>query len=563
MSVYEGFKLILNCDFVAVADRKFCQVFYGKEKLLEEEIAAYSFYDDESFDHALRLARHFSRRPYFEKMWSAKKFGDQPGGYICMKRLEGPAFAEVLLEEDRHSQLRLCVRLAEAIAELHREGVAHGALDEESVLFDPHSRLPIVLETITVFFKDQLEKENLAPEQVEGEALLIPTDIFWFANLYLKKIKRPSRALRKLILRCTHADLEKRPTIETVLSELRHMDAAEWPRRFQSLWKPGNLARLAGMLVFLGAGVVALLDWHAQVAARDRQATAYQFIDETLARADQLPTIDDKIRVLRQEIPHANTVQRSILINNIREQLAGRDFPVIDNLDNSIQAAFYFANPMLFTKEGTLGLGSILEAHNEQGTLFDMQRRRLFLQTAQGSTLFEITHPYLLSTTGRDTSNIFIPGGQENMRTIFSAIAEFYGLEIVDQGGRDGIISGYFSAKNIEDFLSQCTGPLNISFQNGVITILPTEDLRIFAPILQLPLEQYDSFKELMQFLASPTGYQLEFANLGALEHLDISKMRVLEINWKDLLKELGAVYRLENRGGETTLIISQGEISP
>jgi len=563
MSVYEGFKLILNCDFVAVADRKFCQVFYGKEKLLEEEIAAYSFYDDESFDQALTLARHFSRRPYFEKMWSAKKFGDQPGGYICMKRLEGPAFAEVLLQEDRTSQLRLCIRLAEAIAELHREGVAHGALDEESVLFDPHSRLPIVLETITVFFKDQLEKENLAPEQIEGEALLIPTDIFWFANLYLKKIKRPSRALRKLILRCTDADIERRPTIETVLHELRQMDSVELPQRLHAMWTPGNFVRMAGMLVFLGAAALAFLDWQSNLAARDQQATAYQYINQTLARADQMPLIEDKVRVLRQEIPEANTVQRSILINNIREHLIGMDFPVIDNLDNSVHAVFSLPNPMMLTQEGALGLGSILEAHNEQGFVFDLQKRRLFLQTAQGSTYLEISHPYLLSTTARDSSNIFIPGGHENMRQILGAIAKFYGYQIIDQGGRDGVISGYFSAKNIDSFLAQCADPLGISFDKGVITILPSEDLRIFAPIRQLPLIQFDNFTELMQFLASPTGYTLKFEELGTLENLDISKMHVLDLNWKNLLKELGAVYRLENRGGETTLIISQGEISP
>lgn len=561
MSVYEGFKLILNCDFVAVADRKFCQIFYGKERMLQEEIAAYSFYDDESFASALDLARHFSRRPYFEKMWSAKKFEDQPGGYICMKRLEGPAFLKVLQDQDRKEQVALCLLMAKAIAELHHHNVAHGALDSENVLFDHHYRIPIILETITVSFKDQLDSENLAPEQRESEALEIATDIFWFGNVYLRQIKRPSRSLQKMIARCTHPNATKRPDIDTLLVELERMAQSELKQGQRHFFRPKTLLKAVGVAALLGSGIIGYRSWQSNLSYKHQQADAYQFLNSALTHVDQLPSIHEKVRYLRSNIPLATSeVQKSILLNNIREHLVETEYPVIDNLNEIVQAVFSLPNPMMVTQQGTLGMGSIVEAQNEQGFLYDFQKRRIFLQTAQGSTYLNFDHPYLLSTKARDLSNIFIPGGKENMRALLATIAQFYGFTLIDEGGRDGIISGYFSSDNIEAFLQQCTGPLGITFENGVITIKEVNDLRIYAPIRELPLGQYPNFESLMTFLAKPTGYSLILEDLGSLQTLDIGDMYVHNLPWKQLLTELGANYRLESRNGSTALVISQGD---
>lgn len=565
MSVYEGFKLILNCDFVAVADRKFCQIFYGKESLLDEEVAAYSFYCDEGFEKALQLARHFSRKPYFEKMWSAKNFEDQPGGYICMKRLEGPTFLSILKDQDRQQQLIMCAGLATAISELHQYGVAHGALEEDSVLFDPHYQAPVILETITVSFKDQLESENLAPEQLESEAMLTATDVYWLGNLYLRKIKRPSPALKKLIASCTHADPEQRPSIDIVLRLLRGIADAEWQQTANPIIRPKRLLQVAGLALLIMAGVIGFNFWESKSALMSEQAEVYRHVEASIAHANTLPDFDDKVRYLRHEIPTANSIQRSILLEDLKSRFAKRQVPVINDFNRNLQAVFALEVPMILTNQGTLGLGSTVESHDAQGYISEIQRRKIVLQNNSGSLDYRIEYPYLLSTRSRNTtSSIFIPGGKENMRQVLESIAYFYGYELIDEGGQDGVISGYFHHGSLEEFLHDAATPLGLEINEKVITIKNLDELRIFAPVEEVGFDQFENFRELMVYLiSSSTDYKILFEDLGPLETKDISKMYTVKMPWKELVTRLGAKYRLENRGGTKYLLISQGESTP
>jgi len=554
MAVFEGFQLTLNCDFVAVADRKYCQVFYGRERLLGEEVAAYSFFDDSAFDQALATATALSGKPYFEKLWSAKRFDDRPGGYVCLKRQQGASLVTQLRKVKRKQQFLLCMKLIKAVQAIHAQGRAHGALDEDNVLFDERLNTPNILEVLSGFHVDQLEPHLCAPEQIQKQQVGFATDVYWLGNLFLREIRRPSFGLRQLIKRCTATDPGQRPKLEDLAKNLSNLLANDWEEAAKNWLRPQWSLKLAGGAILLAAGAILAFDqgiftsspppvnFETQLGHRfdelSNKPSKEKGLSEIMASASTehqwrsvihqvvQKAMSDKTlvqpakQILRTEYTKTADIQnRERLIAGISDinfsQLDRglREEGYVNDLDEQIVGVMLFDWPLLLVKDEVWELGDWVTANGFQGYLSSISLTHIDIKDGRENHTIDISTPPQMTNLDWADKNIYIRGKQANMRTVIHAF-KYLGFDILEegQGGSPGVISGYFSFPTPKAFLDEIKSHLRLTVSGATVWIEDSQDLRTYIPLFHYYINE-DSCDGVISNLMQYTGFNYSLAS--------------------------------------------------
>jgi len=577
MAIFEGFQLTLNCDFVAIADRKNCQVFYGQERLLGEDVAAYSFSDDHSFDRALKTATSLSGRSFFEKLWSAKRFEDRPGGYICLKRLTGISLLEKMSTVPRKKQFQLCVQLVEAISFIHKQGTPHGALDQDNVLYCEQIDGPYVLEVLSGFEADQLEPHLSAPEQLAGLHPNYATDVYWLANLYLKAIKRPSSGLKRLIKKCLEGKYEKRPTLDSLQLQLRHLYQNDFQIAVGRWLQPQRAVKVVGVVLLASASGILALDrnWIRQELP---QPLSYEAMLEK--SIDQAPDDDLKIENLKKSLKSiGNDIERYVLLQKIlqlanssphltpamekalrwtyenetrskpREIILGvlsevkhigkKHFEIapieILDIESEFLGIMLFSWPVILFNNEVLELGDRVNLMGFEGYVSRIQMNKFSIKNGSDVTTFELPVPDEKSLVYSLERTIYFKEGKINLIQFANSFKHFgYDIIQVGKGGTPGIISGFFEFENPDEFINAVSEDLRLTLYNKTIWIEDVSDLRTCIYIEGKIYKGNSS--ELLNEIMSLT--QLNFTVDGNFELPPLFFINYAEI--KEIIHELG-----------------------
>ena len=546
MTVFEGFQLILNCDFIAVADRKYCQVFYGRERLLGEDVAAYSFLDDGSFEKALKTATVLSGIPAFEKLWSAKQFEDRPGGYICLKRKRGDSLLYHLRQAKRTQQFKYCMKLVEGLLKIHEQGRPHGGLDEDNVIFDERLSGPCILEVLSGFYPNQLDPSLCAPEQIHETSASFATDVYWVGNLYLSTIRRPSHKLRQLIRRCRAENPENRPRMADVAKTLREVynqDLEITLRRW--FIRPQWSMKLAGIGLLASAAVIYSFDYglfqpadkapsfetvfKEELNQAALQPSKIPDISEILNKADSEQKVKIAIDALVNEAAHNRLLAEPIkeilkgrytidpVIKN-REQLVSglseinlslqalgdQETGVVDTFEENFVGVMIFDWPILITTDGVWELGDWVIFDGMEGFISRIALNHVVMKNGREVHRIEIDTAPMLTKLNWQEKNIYIPGQKPNMHSVVNAFKKLdYDIIEIGAGGAPGYISGYFSFPNPEEFLSVLQDNLSISISGKTIWIEDVQKFRTYIPLELYFLDEpscVDVFRNLLQF---------------------------------------------------------------
>ena len=580
MAVFEGFQLTLNCDFVAVADRKYCQVFYGREKLLGEEVAAYSFFDDAAFDQALALATALSGKPYFEKLWSAKRFEDRPGGYVCLKRQQGLSLITQLRKESRQKQFRLCMKLVKAIKAIHQQGRAHGALDEDNVLFDERQKSPYILEVLSGFHTDQLEPHLCAPEQIQGNQIDLATDVYWLGNLFFREIKRPSYGLRQLIKRCTHQDSAQRPSLEDVGNTLNQLLTSDWEETVKRWLRPQWSLKIAGGVILLAAGAILAFDQGFFQSAPAPTPVSFETqLEQGFEEISRIPasTVDFTGMIDRAE----NDYQRQAVVQGIvQKALSNRKFAepgrrslrqmysqtsdlrtregliasVSDinfsqmdrglrveghagDLDQEFVGLMLFDWPVLLVSDQVWELGDWVTANGYRGYIASMSLTHIDIKDGRNIYSIPISTQAQMTSLDWTGHNIYIRGKRENMRMVINAFKHWgYDVLIEGLGGSPGFISGYFNFPTPEAFLDELKSNLKLTVSGTTIWIEDAVELRTYIPLVHYVISN-ESCEGIIRQLFQFTGMNV---SMGINDGPCPKVVYCVDTELKSVIKKLG-----------------------
>lgn len=593
MAVFEGFQLTLNCDFVAVADRKRCQVFYGQERLLGEEVAAYSFFDDASFDKALETATVLSGKLSFEKLWSAKRFDDRPGGYVCLKRFSGDSLLLTLKKVSRRKQYKLCLQLIEAVGHAHKLGFAHGALDEDNVLYNKKADRAYILEVLSGFDADQLEPHLHAPEQAMGKPASYATDIYWIANLYLKAIKRPSPGLKRLIKKCLRKDLAKRPTLEEVAVTLQELYRSDWQLAIKRMFQPKAFVRFAGVALTLAAGTILAFDagWiklptnqqtlqqtmEAKLKASTDDPLSMNVFKQELEAAEDIYThsgVLHEMLAYTQKHPEASNNAKKILRkryendtrSRIRESLVTTMSEVSlirqnndlqtsffsNNFSSDVEGVFLFDWPVIVVKKDVWQLGDWVNVEGVDGYIAQISLTEIAIKNGSGTRNVKLEIPPMLSNLDWKDRNIFLKGGHSNLALVLKAMS-VYGFDVISSQPPTGIISGFFSFESPNEFIDTSQNFLKLARKGTTIWVEDSPGLRTFIPVENKVFEEKKCI-EIFDSLLGLAGFQYE------LDHTCDHKESIYIINaeLRDVFSSLG--YSLDSTSDLSHFSLSRKE---
>lgn len=588
MTVFEGFQLTLNCDFVAVADRKYCQVFYGRERLLDEDVATYSFADDVSFQKALKTATVLSNTPTFEKLWSAKQFDDRPGGYICLKRKRGDSFLYHLHQAHRTQQFKYCIKLVKALLKIHEQGRPHGGLDEDNVIFDERLKSPYLLEVLSGFYADQLDPQLCAPEQKDTTPATFATDVFWLGNLYLSAIKRPSHKLRQLVKRCRAADPAKRPQLKEVAATLQdaytqdlEISMRRWLLRPQRSIQLAGLGLLASAAFILGFDLVefnqpAPEPSFQETLQRNLERTTPEMatlghirslldkaetedqvkfaIDSLVDKASATKTFAEPVKKILKDrfIDEPISQNREELISGISEitfshdSLTSTDNWTTDDFDASFIGVMIFDWPLLITQNGVYELGDWILFDGVKGYISRISMNQVLVKNGPEIQKIDIATPRQLTKIDWQGQNVYIRGQRSNMHHVIRAF-EKWGFDIIEmgKGQTPGYISGYFTFRTPQEFLKAVEPHLDLTFDGKTIWVQDIQRLRTYIPIENYSLDESscaDVFSNLLQF----TGIDFRVdPSCDSPLYFHATKMEL-----KEVIKSLGYTWSLDTQPG-------------
>ena len=477
-------------------------------------------------------------------------------GIIVLESVEGTPLAHQIAQMDARETINSLIEVTYALKVMHETDIIHGNLNADSVWMDPETNDIKIIAFGYDPSKTHYDPTTMNPEHRKGKAPTPESDIYSFAQHFLKQIHRPKFKMRRLIRRCVHEDPSQRPSLAELQKELKSYRRGLNPKRNLEIlfgfFKPINFASWV-TVVFVASFLMTYIQGEAEVVEQKR----YKILNS------EGVDYGEKVASLKSLLKESEDEQfREMLAGDIADHYRDTEAIKIMTEADARQPIAVFAfkqQPVIVGREHIFELGDWVEIGDKFGFIAKIEFSRIKLVYEGAFSWHFFDRPSFFIGGAFNSEVAVVWDNEGNLGRLLKVASDLGHIDLDLQGGKsellDGKVAGLFYSNSPRSFIHALKTIIPMEYENDRIVL--EDDGNLMPVYFKIPAIRFEgvALEKLGQYLSNILNCRVEVADAIKLNEIDIDSYN---ISWQELLSEHNLTWRVLQENQEKVLYIEK-----